>query len=533
MTAMISETSAVRSRTDKRLVAVNATSSISGWLFSLVFIVWVQQYLVRRITPEEYSLLPVLMSLMIPLPVIATAFTSAMGRHATECYARGDDAGIADLASSTMPALGVIAVIILAAGAMLVGFVDRMMVIPTTHLAEVRLMMALIIAMYVIRMFAAPISIGVFVTQRHWAYHLLSVLCELLRQGVTAALLIGVSVRILWLVVGLVASSLVETTVMVLLSVHYLPALRTAGSVHWTLTWKTLRFGSWVVVDQIGGMLFKAMDPLLLNRYATPAAVGSFNLGSLPSRHLQSMVEMGAGAVSPVLVTLHAHGKREELESAFIRLGRYALWVGGMLCPFWVLRNEVYGLYLGPRAQTYSTAADVALITLLSLVPMHSVFALQRIAYACNRPRACNTIMLVCQVCNLGVTWVLVKHYQLGAYGSALGNLIALWGATALGLLPLSFRSFGVSPKRYLTETLLRGLIPWGCSFAVLLLWTTPACSWMAVLVRSVIATAAYGVAILVLLNASEKRDVARVLSEGKAMGRRALARCVGVGHVT
>ena len=54
----------------KRLVIINSLSSILTIVLEMIFNFWLYQYLARRITPEEYSLLPVVMSIMIFTPLL-------------------------------------------------------------------------------------------------------------------------------------------------------------------------------------------------------------------------------------------------------------------------------------------------------------------------------------------------------------------------------------------------------------------------------------------------------------------------------
>mgnify|MGYP000709419330 CR=1 FL=1 len=97
----------------KRLVIINSVSSILTMAIEVLFNFWLYQYLIRRITPEEFSLLPVVMSIMIFIPLLTVFFTSGIGRYIIDAYARGDEEGVTRIISSIFPFLAVCALLLL------------------------------------------------------------------------------------------------------------------------------------------------------------------------------------------------------------------------------------------------------------------------------------------------------------------------------------------------------------------------------------------------------------------------------------
>lgn len=68
----------------KKLVLINSASSLVTRMLSISVLIWLQQYLLKRITPEEYSLLPVLYSVMMFAPLVTTVLTAGLGRYIVE-----------------------------------------------------------------------------------------------------------------------------------------------------------------------------------------------------------------------------------------------------------------------------------------------------------------------------------------------------------------------------------------------------------------------------------------------------------------
>ena len=66
---------------DKKLALVNSASSLATYGIQISVLVWVHQYLIRRMSPEEYSLMPVLNSLLLIFPLFSTILTSGISHY--------------------------------------------------------------------------------------------------------------------------------------------------------------------------------------------------------------------------------------------------------------------------------------------------------------------------------------------------------------------------------------------------------------------------------------------------------------------
>ena len=61
---------------DSKLVLINSISSVLQRLLSVSVLVWLQQYLVRRISAEEFGIYQVVLALLVFVPLVAAAASS-------------------------------------------------------------------------------------------------------------------------------------------------------------------------------------------------------------------------------------------------------------------------------------------------------------------------------------------------------------------------------------------------------------------------------------------------------------------------
>src|SRR6266404_9158908 len=88
-----------------RLLVINSASTLGERLVNLLLQIWLYQYLVKRISPEEYSLYPVLTSLFIFIPPLFGVLTAGFSRHTVQAHTREDDEGVTKLTSTMFPVM--------------------------------------------------------------------------------------------------------------------------------------------------------------------------------------------------------------------------------------------------------------------------------------------------------------------------------------------------------------------------------------------------------------------------------------------
>ncbi len=93
----------------KRLILVNSASAMVTRLVSMSVLVWVHARLVRRISPEEYSLLAPILALLEFVPLATVVLTSGLGRFIVEAYARNDQRRVTAIVSTMFPLVSTVA----------------------------------------------------------------------------------------------------------------------------------------------------------------------------------------------------------------------------------------------------------------------------------------------------------------------------------------------------------------------------------------------------------------------------------------
>jgi len=443
----------------KKLVMINSASSIAAHLLNVGVLIWLQPFLLARVSIEEYALYPVVVAPLVFIPLLSTILTGGLGRFGVEAYARGDGNRVTEIVSTMFPLLAGASAVIMVLGALFSWQVDHILDIVPSLLDDARLMLLLLVVAAALRVLLSPLEIGLFIRQKFVLLNSIQVGSQFFRLALLMALLFGVSPRVLWLVVAVVIADSLGLIVTVILSCRYVPSLRfRIRSIRWGCASELISFGGWTFVMQAAGTLRRGIVPLLLNKLSTALQVSCFYLGSIAMLQIQYMTYLATQPLLPAMVAMHTRGDRNGLADVYLRGGRYGLWFSTFIClPLVIFSRELFTIYVG---SDYLDAALVMALLLAALPLMYGNMMLGRLAMATGEIKRFSFQVLINQSLSLAITVVLIWGAGMGALGGAIGALFPLAVMQPAVMWRMGNRLAGVTMAQWLRTTVIPGVIP-------------------------------------------------------------------------
>ncbi len=498
-----------------RLV-INAAASVTTEILGMTALFWVNQYLLRRISPQEYALIPVVVSLMFFADFLRTIFTRGLARFMVEEDTRGDDAGVTRIVSSMLPILALVSAFVGLAGGLAVWKIDSVINVDAAHVDDARLMLTLLLIAFCLNIATTPLASGLYVRMRFVEQYLIDLSMEVLRIGLLLGLLLGVSVEARWVVVASSAAGVGGVVIRMIYTWRILPSARFRLAAISVATMRLmLSFSLWTSVQSLTVFVQRNAPALLLNRYGSALDVASFHVGNLPNQQIQKLIQAVSGPTMPELTALYALQGEAALKPLYYRGGRYFLWGTLFLTPpLIVYAQQLITLYVG---ETYFKAA-VVMATLLAIYPFSFASAMYyRIAYAIGRIKAYNIYSVALSIAALAGMYLFVVELDMGAIGAAYG-LAAGFIAVHLGLLwPMGLRLVHGNWPTFLKTTLLPGLVPFVAALAACWLYgrLVDIDSWLRFGAGCLISAAVYGAVLLAAcLDKDDRALMARLLAK-------------------
>ncbi len=448
--------------TTKRRLMVNSASGLAERFINLFVQLWLYQYLIKRISPAEYSLYPVVTALLVFVPPVLVVLTSGFTRDTVEADSRNDDQRVTEITSTMFPVLSGVAVGLILLSLIATEYLGSILKIAPENLWEARLMVVLLFGSLSLRLILLPFGVGLYVRQKFVVLNALNILAMVVRVALLFILLLGVSPRVLWVVVATVVSDITIVLITTFLSVQALPSLKFRfESIRWELLSALMSFGFWNMVGSIGVMIRQSSDLLVLNRFATPVDVDTFQLAALPDNQIDAALNKINEPAIPHMVALHATRGVEALQRFCTRGGRYCMWAALFVAtPLLVFGHQIWSHYLGAKLNVY-TEIPFVMVLLLARYWIESPFYLIGAAgYVMRRMKMLSIFIIASSLSNVAITIYFVHFRHMGAIGSALGTLIcvAVWTPAFIGKFCLNLLEIGVGA--WLKNSFLRGIIP-------------------------------------------------------------------------
>jgi O-antigen/teichoic acid export membrane protein len=508
---------------NKNLIAIGTASNIATRILNITVLVWLNQYLLKQIGPDEYSLYPVTVSLMAFGPILTTLLNSGLGRYAVSAYAKDDEEEVTRLVSTMFAPLVGIALLVTVLGFVIAGNLERILTIQADKLSDARWMVSFMFVTLAIRFPLAPFSTGMSMRQRYDLDNLVFVACEFLRIGLLLSLIRLFGAKVLWVVVAMSAADWVRLLLRNAVSRRLVPCLRfDRHMIKWSRAKEILSFGSWAVLGKTVDTIRTSADPLILNRWANNFEVSCFHLGSVVASQITSAANMILSPLQDALIAMDALDDDERIRETYIKSGRYALWAAMLIAvPLMVFHREVITLYVG---ETYQKAGTVMMIMMFLLPVGYAGISLYNIAYAKARINQTSLTDTLIQVANLALTLYLVRTLHWGAIGSASATLVTNGLGGMLLFWPLGLKLSHTPARRWFRETLRPGLTPAICTVLLLLLcrsyWIPD--TWIELFLVCAIGGLAYVTALALCMSGVERRALVAWCSRMRAKLHRA-----------
>jgi O-antigen/teichoic acid export membrane protein len=478
---------------NKKLIYINSASSGIAYVLNFIVLFWLQRYLLSKISPEEYSLYPIVMSIMMFFYMLRILIASGISRFTIEAYARGDEERLAQITSTMLLVELAGSLIIVIAGGLVCWKIDFLLKIAPQYVNDTRLMLGLLLLLFILQLLSSPFESGLDIKQKYLLTNFLNLGETLLRLGLLFFMLFAIGTKVLWVVVASFLAALANQFARILFSLHYVPALKfSPAKITWHKGRELLSFGSWNFILAIAYRIYTNSDTLILNRLATAWDVTLFHLGSLFQKELQRVIAPVTQPLFPVLTAMYAINDKQRIVNTYLRYGRYYTWLYFfIILPLVVYNQELIGLYVG---KTYAVAGIIMLLLLTGLGVCVGNEMTYKLATAMGKIKGLAVRALIVQLCNLGLTIYFVGFHKLGALGSALASFISTAILSALIEFPYGLKLSGVTLKQYFKEIVIPGYTPGLCAFAVLYclkLYAAPV-SWLRLLVYSALGACCY-----------------------------------------
>ncbi len=492
---------------------LNLLANVLNFIFSVLVGFWLVPYLIRNLGISAYGLIPLATTLTAYMAVFTLALNSAVGRFLTMALDRRDAAESNRIFNTSFWGSIVILFAMAAPSFWFAWHADSFLDVPSGLENDFTGLLLAIIGMFYLTTLTSAFNVATFCRNRFDLANIVHILSTITRVTIIV-MLFNICAPQVWQVgTAYLVAAIIAGIGAILLWRILTPELKVCLS---CFSMSTLRmmtsFGWWVVVSQVGTILYLSVDLIVVNKMIGIVATGQYGALMIWSALLRNFSMVVSGIFAPTVFILFSRNKFDEL----LGYSRRALKFTGLIIALPV------GLICGfskPLLLLWLGEAFVPLAPLMVLMTLHlgfnlSVSSISHLYYAANKVRLPGIVTCIMGLINLGLAIALAGPVGWGMYGVAVAGAIMLTVRNLFFIPIYSAKILGLKWTAFYREmipafavSLTLAAIGWGIVFFCGIE------SWLALIISGMILFSVSIVAIyVIILNRHERLQAMRMI---------------------
>lgn len=405
--------------------AINLVTNVGKLGLTMIVGAWYVPFLVRQLGPAAYGLVPLASMITSYMALVTFGLDAAVARSLSISLERRDYRHANVVFNVALWGNLAVALLLAVPGIIGIVHVERLVRIPPGYETATRWLFAGTVAAFLLNQVRTPFGAPGFSLNRLDLLNLVTVTETLTRVGLVVLLFFVFSPRIEYVGAAILAGTTVSAVGTIWMWKVLTPDLHIGiRNFDWKLLRSLCSTGGWVIVSQIGVMLYLNIDLVVANRLFGPGDSGRYAaVLQLPA--LLRALGIAVGEIfAPTMYQMYARGEIQELATYLNRaikfLGLVMALAIGLICGF---AQPLLQLWLGP---SFGSMAPILTLMTIHLCINLSMYPLYAVPLAANRVKVPGFVTLAVGVINLGLALLLAGVFGWGLYGLAAAGAISL-----------------------------------------------------------------------------------------------------------
>ena len=393
--------------------------------------IWLVPYLIHHLGTAAYGLIPIAGMLTQYVSLISQSISSAVNRFLTIALQQDDIEEANRIFSTAFFSYLVIGLVQVPLFAVLIYYAGSIVSIPAELYKDAIILLTCSAGTFVVNLVASVFGVPMYANNRLDISRSIDISRYLLRVIGIATLFVAFGPALRYVGYVYLTISLFLCVTQVIVAKRLAPGLRLElrhydrGKIR-----PLMGMGGWLLVNQVGALLFTQMDVWVCNRFVGPEAAGEYAaVLQWPTliRHGGAII---SSVVAPMIMIYYARSEIKHL----LRLGKVSVRVLSLvlavsIAVMCVFSSALLNLWLG---ESFTGLAPLMVIMLCHLVINVGAIPLLNIQVAMNKVRVPALVTLFMGILNLLLAISFVKYLHWGIYGVAIAGAIVLTAKNAL-----------------------------------------------------------------------------------------------------
>ncbi len=409
----------------KKQMPKNLGMNLLSFIINVLIGLWIIPYLVEHIGVAAYGLVPLAMFFSEYVSIIIQSLNSAISRFLLIALQKKDYFQANEIFNTSLVIMFIFSLLQIIFMVIVVFDISFFINVPEELKSDAIWLFSFTFAGFSLSLFRAVIATPLYSYNRTDLIQMSAVLQTLLRVIIIVLLFTVDEPLLKYVGIANFSASLFSFLFILYLSRKMVPELKFKVRMFNIKRVKDLTtMGGWVLVHQVGGLLFLKVDLYIINVYLGAYQTGEYAIVMQWNNLIRTMIGVFAGIISPVLMIYYARDeivKLIDLSKISVKLLGLLLAIPlGLIC---ASAGDILALWVG---EEFRHLGGLMILSLAPLVVNLAVLPLFTINTAYNRVKLPGIVTIVFGVFNFAFAILLVTQTDLGLYGVLLSGVILL-----------------------------------------------------------------------------------------------------------
>ncbi|MHB9070735.1 MAG: oligosaccharide flippase family protein [Sedimentisphaerales bacterium] len=396
--------------------------------FILIFVnfavgVWMTPYLIKHLGVAVYGIVPLTMSFIAYVQIFTGSISSAVSRYVAIFYNKKEFAESNIFFSSAVLALLILCIILLIPAIIVALFFSNIFQVPQGYEFSSSILFLLVVVSSFMSAYSSVYFVSTFIKHRFDLSNFVNMFARLVQAAILLACFSVFLPSLIHFGISYVAMMLFTLVCMFALSRILTPELKIKLSLfNWPAVKQLSSMSSWIVVNQIGSLLYMNIGMIIINVFLGPEDSGRY--GAIAQLYIWVGVfgSMLTNIFGPIV---YENISLNRIELLILQTKRVTKFMSllmaviiGVLCGF---SKPILTLWLGDEFGDLGTLVWLILAPLTISLAIRPMFNIHQ---GMNRVKYPAVVTLVGGILNLLLSIFLVKFTELGILGVGLALCI-------------------------------------------------------------------------------------------------------------
>ncbi|GAA4785519.1 MATE family efflux transporter [Olivibacter ginsenosidimutans] len=409
----------------KKALIKNLLSNITLFFLNGVIGFWLPPFLIKQLGVGTYGLIPLATTMIGYASLVTVGINGSLSRFLAIDLEKDDSEDANYTFNSAFTALSVILIILTP---FLIYFslnVSSFISLPDGAESDASIQFLCVSIAFIMTSFTAVFNTSAYVANRLDLVNRVSVINTFTRVLLVVCIYVFIAVSLKGYGFAVLVGSVIGSIYSYYLFRKYTPTIKINPSkFRWENLKSLLSMGGWLIVIQLGGILFLQIDLIVINKILGNVEAGKYSIVLQWSNMIRQFSLSLSGALGPLILTLYAKKEFDQM----IKLSQLSnkvltLFIACAVSVLIVISGYLLGIWIKPEFSAMKWLFIVVMVHLPINLGVQPLFSVNR---AFNKVRVPGVMTCLMGLLNLILAICLVKYTNLKLYGVAISSAIVL-----------------------------------------------------------------------------------------------------------